>query len=45
MEKRLNEQTEATWAMNKTLNEFIVIMGNKEVARNIAPLPQFPHHL
>jgi hypothetical protein len=39
MEKRLNEQAEATQAMNKTLNKFIAIMGNQEVARNIAPLP------
>jgi hypothetical protein len=39
MEKRLNEQAEATRAMNKTLNKFIAIMGNQEVARNIAPPP------
>jgi hypothetical protein len=39
MEKRLNEQAEATQAMNKTLNKFIAIMGNQEVARNIAPPP------
>jgi hypothetical protein len=25
--------------MNKTLNKFIVIMGNQEVARNVAPPP------
>jgi hypothetical protein len=37
MEKRLNEQAEATRAMNKTLNKFIAIMGNQEAARNIAP--------
>jgi hypothetical protein len=37
MEKRLNEQAEATRAMNKTLNKFIVIMGNQEAARNVAP--------
>jgi hypothetical protein len=42
MEKRLNEQAEATRAMNKTLNKFIVIMGNQEVARNIAPSPGLP---
>jgi hypothetical protein len=39
IEKRLNEQTEATQAMNETLNKFIVIMGNQEAARNIAPPP------
>jgi hypothetical protein len=39
MEKRLNEQAEATRAMNKTLNKFIAIMGNQEAARNIAPPP------
>jgi hypothetical protein len=37
MEKRLNEQAEATQAMNKTLNKFIAIMGNQEAARNVAP--------
>jgi hypothetical protein len=45
MEKRLNEQAEATRAMNETLNKFIVIMGNQEAARNDTPLPQSPHHL
>jgi hypothetical protein len=45
MEKRLNEQVEATQAINETLNKFIAIMGNQDVARNAAPLPQFPHHL
>jgi hypothetical protein len=39
MEKRLNEQVEATQAINETLNKFIVIMGNQEVARNVAPPP------
>jgi hypothetical protein len=39
MEKRLNEQVEATRAMNKTLNKFIAIMGNQEAARNVAPPP------
>jgi hypothetical protein len=39
MEKRLNEQAEATQAMNETLNKFIAIMGNPEVARNVAPPP------
>jgi hypothetical protein len=45
MEKRLNEQVEATRAMNETLNKFIAIMGNQEGARNIAPSPQSHHHL
>jgi hypothetical protein len=39
MEKRLNEQAEATWAMNETLNKFLVVMANQEAARNIAPPP------
>jgi hypothetical protein len=39
MEKRLNEQAEATWAMNETLNKFLAVMANQEVARNIAPPP------
>jgi hypothetical protein len=39
MEKRLNEQVEATRAMNETLNKFIAIMGNQEVAGNVAPPP------
>jgi hypothetical protein len=39
MEKRLNEQAEATQAMNETLNKFIAIMGNQEATRNIAPPP------
>jgi hypothetical protein len=39
MEKRLNEQAEATRAMNKTLNKFLAVMANQEVARNIAPPP------
>jgi hypothetical protein len=39
MEKRLNEQVEATRAMNKTLNKFMAIMDNQEVARNVAPPP------
>jgi hypothetical protein len=39
MKKRLNEQVEATQAMNETLNKFIAIMGNQEVARNVAPPP------
>jgi phage regulator Rha-like protein len=43
MEKRLNEQAEATRAMKKTLNKFIAIMGNQEVTSR--PLPQSHHHL
>jgi hypothetical protein len=39
MEKRLNEQAKATRALNKTLNKFIAIMGNQEVARNVSPPP------
>jgi hypothetical protein len=39
MEKRLNEQAEATRAMNKTLNKFLAVMANQEVARNITSLP------
>jgi hypothetical protein len=35
MEKRLNEQAEATRAMNETLNKFLA--ANQEVARNVAP--------
>jgi hypothetical protein len=42
MEKRLNEQAEATQVMNETLNKFIVIMGNQEVAKNVAPPPPVP---
>jgi hypothetical protein len=39
MEKRLNEQAEATQAMNETLNKFLAVMANQEAARNVAPLP------
>jgi uncharacterized Fe-S cluster-containing protein len=39
MEKRLNEQAEATRAMNKTLNKFIAIMSNLEAAKSVAPPP------
>jgi hypothetical protein len=39
MEKRLNEQAEATQAMNETLNKFLAVMANQEVTRNIAPPP------
>jgi hypothetical protein len=37
--KRLNKQVEATRAMNETLNKFLAVMANQEVARNIAPSP------
>jgi hypothetical protein len=30
MEKKLNEQAEATRALNETRNKFIAIMGNQE---------------
>jgi hypothetical protein len=36
MEKRLNEQAEATRAMNETLNKFLAVMANQEAARNVA---------
>jgi hypothetical protein len=39
MEKRLNEQLEATGAMNKTLHKFLAVMANQEAARNVAPPP------
>jgi hypothetical protein len=39
MEKRLNEQVEATQAMNETLNKFITIMSNIEAAKVIPPPP------
>jgi hypothetical protein len=39
MEKRLNEQAEATRAMNETLNKFLVVMANQEAARNATPPP------
>jgi hypothetical protein len=39
MEKRLNEQAEATRAMNKTLKKFIAIMSNIEAARSVTPPP------
>jgi hypothetical protein len=44
MEKRLNEQVEATRALNETFNKFIAIMGNQEAAEN-PPLPRSHHHL
>jgi hypothetical protein len=42
MEKRLNEQAEATQAMNETLNKFLAVMANQEAARNIIPPPPAP---
>jgi hypothetical protein len=39
MEKRLNEQAEATRAMNETINKFITIMSNIEAAKVVAPPP------
>jgi hypothetical protein len=39
MEKRLNEQAEATRAMNETLNKFITIMSNIEAVKVVAPPP------
>jgi hypothetical protein len=39
MEKRLNEQVEATHTMNETLTEFLAVMANQEAARNVAPPP------
>jgi hypothetical protein len=45
MEKRLNEQAEATRAMNETLNKFLAVMANQEAARNIIPPPPVPTQL
>jgi hypothetical protein len=45
MEMRLNEQAEATQAMNETLNKFITIMSNIEAAKSVAPLPRCYNHL
>jgi hypothetical protein len=39
MEKRLNEQAEATQAMNETVNKFLTIMSNIEVAKSVIPPP------
>jgi hypothetical protein len=42
IEKRLNEQVEATRAMNETLNKFSIVMSNIsniEAAKSIAPPP------
>jgi hypothetical protein len=45
MEKRLNEQAEATRAMNETLNKFTTIMSNIDAAKVVAPLPLSHHNL
>jgi hypothetical protein len=37
IEKRLNEQAEATQAMNETLNKFLTVMSDIEVAKRIVP--------
>jgi hypothetical protein len=37
MEKKLNEQVEATRAINETLNKFITIMSNIEAAKVVTP--------
>jgi hypothetical protein len=42
MERGLNEQAEATRAMNETLNKFLAVMANQEAARNVAPPPPVP---
>jgi hypothetical protein len=42
MEKRLNEQAEATRAMDETLNKFLAVMANQEAARNVIPPPPVP---
>jgi hypothetical protein len=39
MEERVNEQAEATQAMNETSNKFLAVMANQEVARNVTPPP------
>jgi hypothetical protein len=46
MEKRLNEQVEATRGMNETLNKFIEpLWVTKRRQEMSPPLPQSPHHL
>jgi hypothetical protein len=46
IEKRLNEQAEATRAMNETLKKFLAVMANQEAARNVAaPPPVSPPHI
>jgi hypothetical protein len=48
IEKRLNEQVEATRAMNETLNKFLIIMSGMETAKSVAPSPSltttYNHH-
>jgi hypothetical protein len=39
MEKRLNEQAEATRAMNETLNKILTVMSNIEAAKASPPSP------
>jgi hypothetical protein len=39
IEKRINEQVEATQAMNETLNKFLTIMSNIEAAKSVTPSP------
>jgi hypothetical protein len=39
MDKRLNEQVEATRAMNETLNKFLTIISNIEAAKSVTPPP------
>jgi hypothetical protein len=39
IEKRLNEQAEATRAINETLNKFLTVMSNIEAVKSIAPPP------
>jgi hypothetical protein len=45
MEKRLNEQVEATLAMDETLTKFITIMSNIEAAKVVAPPPSISPQL
>jgi hypothetical protein len=39
IEKKLNEQGEATLAMNETLKKFLTVMHNLEAMKSIAPPP------
>jgi hypothetical protein len=45
MEKRLNEQAEATCAMNETLNKFLAVRATKRQQETSHPLPQPHSHL
>jgi hypothetical protein len=45
MEKRFNEQAEATQAMNETPNKFLTVMSNMQAAKVSPPLPWSHHHL